>query len=362
MTYPNILTYKGNGLVQYTSNTEFESLADVVLKSIVTANAVGTLQSTTDGSFTAIGTFTDNFIVGDPGDSDTTVTDTAKVFYQDLNVSDIGPSATLPVFWDGTDVRPAANNSLPDQILQHLVTNDGPGTYFLGTSAPSDGGTWSQAFSIVDQVTTNTTASPVAYVWVKTDDATTYNINALKVDETGLKYMSEGDIQSIASSVRQRIIDTGIGTYALQVSAPGTGTWEAKGTIEDTQATTSVNPVGYVGVTPTFNQTVSPAAYVGTAFVPVPVTYVGSPMPLPGPSDNQGYLGGPTNQFNYLGSPVRPAAYSGFGPSPQPAVFYGTQVNSFFGTTPATFTGSVPVVSPSGTTTTETLTLWRRIA
>lgn len=289
MTYPNLLTFQGNGLVQYASNSAINALSEVVLERLVSDNAVGTL--TTNATFaTTIGTFTDNFVVGEPGSvgaANTANSSIVKTFFQNLDANNVGSVTATPVEWnsDQNSVKVLDGgflDQLADYVVSYLVNEDGPGSYFLGNNAPTDGGTWSEAFSIVDKLSTTANDSPLSYVWVKTQGTTSLTDSILKVDESGLKFMTSPEIESLVAVVKQRIIDTEIGTYALQQSAPGTGTWEARGTIDDSQYEVADGSyigtafVGYVGARSFFRITFSPQGFTGTRFYSGSFTFAGT--------------------------------------------------------------------------------------
>lgn len=321
MAYPNILTFKGDGLVQYVSNTQFTALAEVVLEHMVSANGVGLL--TTNSSFTSIGSFTDNFTFAEPGSTDLTLTSENKSYFQNLDAGAVGSTTAVPIEWNvgQGQIKTLDSdqlNALGDEIIEHMIANDGPGTYVLANTAPIDGGTWNQAFSILDKLSTSVNDTPISYVWEKTQGTTTLTDNILKLADSSFKFMTTSEIQSLVAVVRQRIIDTSIGTYALAETAPATGTWESKGTITDTSFTVGegnfVGSVNYGGPGP---------GYVGDTF-PSGFVYTG-----------------PTGNF--------------IGPNRQTTTYQGVII--YVGS--STFTGTVI----TGTTTeSETLTLWRRIA
>lgn len=70
-------------------------------------------------------------------------------------------SMRLPTF--------AETESFSDRINSYIATNTWPGTYYLGTSAPSDGDTWAVHQSSVFSDTLNTLAATNYNLYVKTD-------------------------------------------------------------------------------------------------------------------------------------------------------------------------------------------------
>ncbi len=198
-----------------------------------------------------------------------------------------------------------------DKVIEDMVTSTGytVGQYVLAASAPS-GGTWTSRYTLTD---TNQGGSTSLYLWQKTAPSTAANgdLAPLKLDGTNVKMMSDAEIEQVVPNFRNRIIDSGIGTYKIQSSTPGTGTWTQMGdTLNDTrQVVSSENYAGnYVG---NFSGTYA-GNYVGG--------YVGSK------TYSGTYAGGYAG--NYVGSYVGAKTYSGS----YTGSFSGTYAGNYVGT------------------------------
>ena len=188
----------------------------------------------------------------------------------------------------------ALDTDIMDKVIEDMVTSTGytVGQYSLAATAPA-GGTWTSRATITDS---NQGGSTNLYLWQKTAPTTAANSNlaSLKLDGTNVKMMSAAEIEQMVPNFRNRIIDSGIGTYKLQSSAPGTGTWVQMGdTLTDTRQ--QVASQNYAG---TYTGAFS-GNYVGN--------YVGSYVGA------KTYSGSYTGSFsgNYAGNYVGTSAYAG---------------------------------------------------
>lgn len=185
-----------------------------------------------------------------------------------------------------------------DKVIEDMVTSTGytVGQYSLAASAPA-GGTWTSRATITDS---NQGGSTNLYLWQKTAPSTAANsdLTSLKLDGTNVKAMSSAEIEQMVPNFRNRIIDSGIGTYKLQSAAPGTGTWVQMGdSLTDTRQ--QIASENYAG---TYTGSFS-GNYVGE--------YVGSYV------GDKTYTGSYTGSFsgdyagNYVGTSAYAGAYSG---------------------------------------------------
>ena len=188
----------------------------------------------------------------------------------------------------------ALDTDVLDKVIEDMVTGTGytVGQYSLAATAPA-GGTWTSRATITDS---NQGGSTNLYLWQKTAPTTAANADlaSLKLDGTNVKMMSAAEIEQMVPNFRNRIIDSGIGTYKLQASAPGTGTWVQMGdTLTDTRQ--QVASQNYAG---TYTGAFS-GNYVGN--------YVGSYVGA------KTYSGSYTGSFsgNYAGNYVGTSAYAG---------------------------------------------------
>jgi hypothetical protein len=192
----------------------------------------------------------------------------------------------------------ALDTDVLDKVIEDMVTSTGytVGQYTLAASAPA-GGTWTSRATITDS---NQGGSTNLYLWQKTAPTTAANADlaSLKLDGTNVKMMSAAEIEQMVPNFRNRIIDSSIGTYKLQTSAPGTGTWVQMGdTLTDTrQEVASENYAGtYTGAFSGAYAGNYVGAYVGAK------TYSGS------------YTGSFSGNYagNYVGTSAYAGAYSG---------------------------------------------------
>jgi hypothetical protein len=140
-----------------------------------------------------------------------------------------------------------------DKCLGKL-TAGGIGSYKLTASstAPTDG-TYSLVTSFTDTSkvdVTGGTANEVEntyYLWRKTDDPNNYPaIFPLVLDsDSNFIEMTDADIQNYKQVLQYYIIQTGIGQYAIQQSAPSTGTWQNVGQVSDIRQ--DVADISYTG-------------------------------------------------------------------------------------------------------------------
>lgn len=185
-----------------------------------------------------------------------------------------------------------------DKVIEDMVTSTGytVGQYTLAASAPA-GGTWTSRATITDS---NQGGSTNLYLWQKTAPTTAANsdLASLKLDGTSVKMMSAAEIEQMVPNFRNRIIDSGIGTYKLQASAPGTGTWVQMGdALTDTRQ--EVASENYAGT------------YTGAFSGDYAGNYVGS---YDGAKTYSGsYTGSFSGDYagNYVGSSAYAGAYAG---------------------------------------------------
>lgn len=244
MLYP--VSYKPGGGLQTMTSVEFETVANHVLEYFATVNGPGNIYSTDPGSGTLIGSITDTSYTGNVGEGDTTIISSVYNVYQDLTppvlVDDMPP--VLVYDTNQSALRLTATSEIDEfavNILNYGVNNEGPGSYVISTTTPV-GGTWS-AIGVLNDVISNATPT-VEYTLYKKIAADSYVLNRpVKVFTDGntvnLQRLSDAEIDYLTTRVRQKIIDTGIGQYVFQETAPVSGTWVEKGTVVDTLPTTT---------------------------------------------------------------------------------------------------------------------------
>ena len=141
---------------------------------------------------------------------------------------------------DDTALNAAEN--LIDEAIDQLVAF-GIGSYKLQVSAPS-GGTWTAKGNMGDSIQTGPVQTWT--LWRKTNDTAPTTIRPLKIQTVttpdSIKEMTDVEIETLTARLRNRIVATNRGYYALQENAPGTGTWvQAGGDVTDTRY------IGYTG-------------------------------------------------------------------------------------------------------------------
>ena len=247
---------------------------------------------------TSIGTWTNTIRNDAIGTHPTAGTTTDTTYYFKQVTAAASESITnRPVGWDSaikeyTDA--GLDTDILDKVIEDMVTSTGytVGQYSLAASAPA-GGTWTSRATITDS---NQGGSTNLYLWQKTAPTTAANsdLASLKLDGTNVKMMSAAEIEQMVPNFRNRIIDSGIGTYKLQASAPAGGTWVQMGDdLTDTrQEVASENYAGtYTG------------AFTGNYVGDYVGSYVGAKT----------YSGSYTGSFSgdYAGNYVGTSAYSG---------------------------------------------------
>jgi hypothetical protein len=215
-------------------------------------------------------------------------------------------------------IKEMTDAQIDSEILDYAInamiteTTYAAGQYKLQPTAPA-GGTWVARYTLTDVANGGNT---VTYLWQKTA-ATTLSDSNLKplklIDTKDVKEMSSSEILQMLPSFRNRIIDTGIGTYKVQSTAPVSGTWVAMGN-EFADTREQVTPQNYLG---NFS-----GNYLGT--------FSGSR------NYSAAYVGNYSGSFanNFSGGYVGPATYS--------AAYSGAYANNFTGNFvgPANYSGN----------------------
>lgn len=379
----------------------------------------------------SIGRFRDTARYGAVGTTD------AYILEKNYSLSQVS-SATLsaqpnpPMYFgittSGNDVIVQENlttiEQLADEILNRLAAG-GPNAYYLGPTAPSDGGIWSSVGSLTDTEEGFSVTNTTYYLWHKLNSGsyTTSYKSPLKLSSGEIIKFTDDEVKLFAKLVEERMISTSIGTYALQSSTPATGTWTNAGSATDLIRTTTpvdnqqyTSVVGFLGpsyyVLSYASFFTGPVQYLGISGYTGPMYYIGAavivygPTGYLGPAANAAYVGSIAytgNSFSgYLGPTAKVSGtfygpgttYSGpttfYGPGPftrttftgtasftGPASFAGATTTNYASTfldyipTSAYFTGITNYVGPttdaissidSSTTTASSVTLWRRIA
>lgn len=246
------------------SDSELDYAAEVILEKLgSTEQEVADIIFDTDIGDN-IGTFTDNYANGAIGShpaNTTTLSDTYTLYQNTGSASE--SSIIMPAKLDGASgLKPQTDTDLNNSIITRAInkiaeansTFGEAGTYYITsntTGTPVATGTWKTVSTVYDEITNDAADD---------GDKVTYNLyrrtsSSLSGDSedrpmtidastpSHIKEMTDAQLQELAQRLRNRIIATGIGTYALQASAPGTGTWVSRGTITDRVPT--INSVAY---------------------------------------------------------------------------------------------------------------------
>lgn len=259
MAYP--IKLNGSGILKTMDTTEFSNLAAMVLEKVASDDDVGSIQFINDDAYsnTWIGAFIDtNYEIAlDYGTTGELIpTSNVKSLYQNLNTP-TGDDPPRVFLYDNANssLRLTTNEELDDlanSIVSWGVNNEGPNSYQIATSAPSDGGTWISVGPIDDEYGETTPYYTGAESYTKTNfnnnylykkiSSVSYTIERpLKSNGEGkIQKLTDTEIESLSKKVKDRIVNGGIGQYRFQQSSPTTGgTWVSKGSVEDTRGTPS---------------------------------------------------------------------------------------------------------------------------
>jgi len=401
----NLLYYNpDDGSLVKADQTGLAEIADFVLERMASGTYAGSLQ-VGQGVGNPIGNFVDRARRGGAGDSDINVLETTYTISQN---TDVVSTDDPPTYLGVDDSDPStvviqesitSIDDLADEVLSRMVDEDGPNSYFLGETAPNDGGTWESLGEILDTVENFQVINKSYRLWHKVgSNAVGPNPKRpLKLSANGnIELFSDNDLDRVIKKVEERISTTGIGSYAVQSTAPSVGTWVSAGQITDVvrevigqsyigeYTSNYTGSEGYVGSytgTDTFTRT-----YFGTTtyFGSRSVSYTGSYIRLffGGSGSYTGlvpfFSDGYTSYSRSIAYfTVRDTAFAGT----YTATYYGSSTSSgsfsrsytgsrgytgsYTGSTfsSQTFDGSYgsPVISDS-VTEVQTITLWKRIA
>jgi len=152
-----------------------------------------------------------------------------------------------------TEMTDSDMNSNFYPLIVNTMLTGGRGSYYLGltTGGAPVTGTWTSYGTINDTYYVGSTLTTDQYtLWQRTDAASVGTVRPLRYIASGdinkLQEMTDSDIQTLAAGVGEYIRTTGIGTYAFQISAPGSGTWVSRGSFYDrVNDLTAVQYTGY---------------------------------------------------------------------------------------------------------------------
>ena len=264
------LKYKSGNDVQEITTAEHNHLAYLAGLELETVSgtydqsALGSLGKTQQSGDLNVGSFTNteyNGNVGDHGTLSITTTST-PIYLQDASVS-IHADFRNPLYQKQTsgqqeiqEFNDTDQKDLGETLAGIIYTNDYPGTFYLGSSAPSSDYSVAIANVMTDTRTTgadivyniyqrHTMTPPTAIGLMAVARGSSSPFNASTGDYKGLIIMADSHKSKTAKGCLDRHLSTitsvnrPIGSYLIRSSSQGaptqTGTWVAKGTATDTR-------------------------------------------------------------------------------------------------------------------------------
>jgi len=331
------LRIKSSAVPASSSNIQgLQEMTDAEIEQYISATISKAFSDATDGtetgdiningSGTAIGTATDtkrDDAVGThptDGASSTVSTYAAKQVRDSVSESYTSPLAYLSSgdigMHEYTDTE--LDTNIIDKVIDDMVAQGSytTGQYSMSTSAPA-GGTWTSRYVLADTQVDGTTVNKT--IWQKTTATSSANTNyrPLKVKDggSGVQEMSDAEVGNMLPNLRNYIVSSGKGYYALQASAPGSGTWVQQGDAY-TDTKKDVASQNYTG------------AYTGT--------YAGN---YTGAKDYSGsYTGNYTG--NYTGTYTGSSAYSGSYTGAYTGSYTGDYAADYSGYAGTTYSGA----------------------
>lgn len=329
--------------VREMSNTDILDLSSSLVANYVTANRplytiLGINDSNTSAS--SIGTVVDSNwgpVGSAPSYSSTTTTFSIRAGTTTIPTDIVRPVQYTQV-GDEIKIQEISDSDLITYFFAPIVnyiSSGGQGAYFLGPTltGPPATGTWTSVGTVNDTYYLLTVLTTVQHtLWQRTDAASTSGtIRPLKQIVSGtttkLVEMTNQEISDLGAYIGEYIRTTGIGQYAIQPSAPGSGTWVDRGSFTDTNNTTAQTGAyigGYIG---TFS-----AGFTGAFTSQYAGSYQGT--------YNQLFQGTFTRQFtgNYTG--IYTGAFSGNYTGTFTGQYLGTYTKAFTSPLPIGFTGT----------------------
>jgi hypothetical protein len=215
-----------------------------------TGTAEINITTNNSGAGTSIGTFVDTTRTESIGTHPATgAVSTTTYTAKQVTAAAAESITNRPLAWDSRleEMVDGDIDSTMDLCIAAMVEESAytAGQYKLQATAPS-GGTWVSRYTLTDTAQGGNT---VTYLWQKTVSSSlpTADLTPLRVFNGGnCKQMTEAEIEQMLPVFRNRIIETGIGTYKIQSDAPSGGTWVQTGnTFSDTRE--EVTPQNYAG-------------------------------------------------------------------------------------------------------------------
>ena len=245
-------TISGDVSLQEMSPTQMDSVAYRILQEFLVSDVdCGNIHvGSTPAGASSIGSFTDTRRADTVGThpAGTTINTATTNFYQYTSAETENYERPIEFDTPLDSIQEMDNSDLNSTIISRALSmltstsnSYGIGQYRLQPSNPG-GGTWTSHAVITNRIqntagtgiTENTTT-----LWRKQSQGSTYGTlyRPLKVRSDGhLQEMSDTEIKALVTRFRNRIIESGIGTYKVQQNSPAGGTWVRSGSIfQDTR-------------------------------------------------------------------------------------------------------------------------------
>lgn len=228
-----ILGVSGNDIsFKEMSDSEiYDSIIYHILKEFASSDSAGSLV-TPQGGATNIGTFVDTYRTYGAGDhvNASSVSSQSTTIAQ--LVSSVGETFVRPLCFKSGAIYEMSDSDLDTYIINpalSVMTLGGLGSYYISASSPSHvaGATWTQKFTVPNLTTTGTNAGNVS-VWQLSNLTSPSTLYPLRWN-SNIYEMPLATTRLLVQRLRNRILSTGKGTYVIQSSAPGTGTWAQLG-------------------------------------------------------------------------------------------------------------------------------------
>ena len=243
--------------IQEMSNTDMDYITHLVLRKVALESDTSTGALNVSGVGTTAGVFQDTARVEAIGQNNANgqlITTTTTL---SQNLQSVAETTIHPLELIDKQPKPISSANLNSNIMSYISSNlantSSPSIsqYYLSSSNPSESfsGTWVHVASLIDTFGgSGGISSSSTSLWKKTNDTIPTVTRPLKLGANGtIQEMTNVEIETLADRYRNRIVDTGIGTYALSASPPATGTWLQVGdTFFDSRQTVASNT--YVGV------------------------------------------------------------------------------------------------------------------
>lgn len=274
-------------------------------------------------------------------------------FYQNEKTQTPNPSAR-PVHYvqNGSEyqIKSMTNQEIYDYLLPSIINTmltGGRGAYYLGKTtdgAPATG-TWTAYGTLNDTYyDTSNVLTTVGYtLWQRTDAATLGTIRPLRYLQYGtgaaavhhLDEMTDSDIEGLATHIGEYIRTKGIGQYSVGTTAPGTGTWQSRGSFTDT--VNNLQDTAYAGTYIGYFTGGYTGSYSGLYTGAYSAVYVGN--------YNTAYTGNYQGFYSGIYSGLYTGAFTGAYNTTYTGLYTGAYAQSFTGAYSKAYTSSYLLVN-----------------